>query len=153
MTNKVSVLLEDEQRGHTSMVGVWKQAKAHLSAGRRMLLTLEPEKRSNPENRLLHSLLGYISTHMEWAGEKHDIETWKRLMTAAWCRATHEQVKILPAIDGCGVDIVFRHTSKLTRGECADLITFIHAWGCMNDVEFPGPKPVNADTSRLLGAP
>ena len=101
------------------------------------MLRIEPEKRSDAENRLLHALLGHIAKTQEWAGGKRDIDTWKRLMTAAWCRAIGDQVELLPAIDGNGVDIVFRKTSNLSRKECADLIEFIFAWGAQNDVSFP----------------
>ncbi len=84
--------------------------------------------RSSAENALLHALLGEIATTKEWAGQKRDIEVWKRLMTAAWCRATNQQVELMPALDGHGVDIVYRRTSQLSRRECADLITFVQAW-------------------------
>ena len=43
---------------------------------------------------------------------------------AAWCREQGLSVEVLPALDGHGVDIVPVRTSKLTRGECADLITY-----------------------------
>ena len=150
MTEKVSILLENEQQGHAALLSIWKLAKAHLSAQRRMLLTLAPETRSDSENRLLHAMLGYISKNMEWAGQKRDIDTWKRLMTAAWCRATNEHVEILPAVDGHGVDIVFKRTSTLTRAECADLITFIYAWGAMNDVNFPAQQVKIDEPAKLL---
>jgi len=38
-------------------------------------------------------------------------------------------VELLPAIDGHGVDVVFRRTSSLTRAECAELADYILAWG------------------------
>jgi len=62
---------------------------------------------------------------------------WKRLLTAAWCRATGEPVELLPALDGNGVDIVFKKTSQLSRKECADLIEFIFAWSADNGIELP----------------
>jgi hypothetical protein len=53
---------------------------------------------------------------------------------AAWLRARGEHVEILPALDGHGVDVVFRPTSKLSRAECAELSEFIMAWGTERDV-------------------
>ena len=35
---------------------------------------------------------------------------------------------MLPALDGRGVEIVFRRTSKLTKRECSDLLEFVNAW-------------------------
>ena len=92
------------------------------------MVTVKPLKRSNAENALLHALLTKIAYAKPWAGEYRAVEVWKRLLTAAWCRSNGESVEILPAIDGHGVDVVFRRTSELTRAECADLITYIQAW-------------------------
>jgi hypothetical protein len=109
---------------------------AVLQADQRFTLDVRPETRSLKENALLHSLLTQISHQIEWAGQKRDAETWKRLMTAAWLRATGQQVEILPAIDGHGIDVVFRKTSKLSRAECADLIEFVLAWSTEQGVKF-----------------
>lgn len=59
----------------------------------------------------------------------------ERLLTAAWCRATGESVTILPALDGHGVDLVPRRTSKLTKAECCELIEYITAWAVEHGVE------------------
>ena len=116
---------------------IWPTLKASLMAGQRMVLELRQEKRSDSENRMLHAMLGYISKHIEWAGQKRDAETWKRLMTAAWLRARGESIEILPALDGHGIDVVFRRTSSLTRKECAELIEFVFAWAAQQGIEIP----------------
>lgn len=138
--SRITMPMWNEQQGHQAIKTIWSQAKAHLSAGRRMVLTLAPETRSLKENAMLHAMLTYISKNLEWAGQKRDVDTWKRLLIAAWCRATGEPVELLPALDGMGVDIVFRRSSKLSRKECAELIEFIYAWGLQNDVHFPASK-------------
>ena len=121
-----------------------------------MVLSIKPETRSLKENAMLHAMLTYISKNLEWAGKKRDVDTWKRLMVAAWCRAKNEQVEILPALDGHGVDIVFRKTSKLTRAECADLIEFIFAWGALHDFVIPDKSQIeyiDQTTGEILEAP
>lgn len=123
---------------------LWPTLKAHLMAGSRMILEIRQEKRSDAENRMLHAMLGHISKNIEWAGAKRDIDTWKRLLTAAWLRARGEHIEMLPALDGHGIDIVFRRTSNLTRKECAELLEFIFAWGCDNDIHFPAPQELEA---------
>lgn len=115
---------------------------------KRLTVTIGLEKRSQKENRMLHSMLGHIAKTQEWAGKKRDIETWKRLLTAAWCRARNEQVELLPALDGHGVDIVFRRTSQLTRGECAELIDFVYAWATDSGIQFPAY--VDPETGEIL---
>jgi hypothetical protein len=110
--------------------------KAHAVAGNRVEVAVKLCKRSNDQNRKLHAMLGEIADQVEWAGAKRDTDTWKRLMVAAWCRATGETVEFLPAIDGKGVDIVFRHTSEMTKAEVSDLIEFVYAWGADAGVVF-----------------
>lgn len=133
----LSATLYSPQQAHTELMRAWEWIKAQTMAGHRLQLDVKEQKRSDKENRLLHSLLGHISKTQEWAGKKRDIETWKRLLVAAWCRAINEQVEILPALDGHGVEIVFKRTSTLTRRECADLIEFIFAWGAEAGIQFP----------------
>lgn len=143
------------QQAHAAMTAqLWPAIKGQLLAGGRPLtVEVKEEKRSDAENRLLHALLGHISKTQEWAGKKRDIETWKRLLTAAWCRAIGEQVELLPALDGHGVDIVFRRTSQLTRKECADLIEFIFAWAAEHGIEFPEHRRevIDLETGEIMG--
>ena len=91
-------------------------------------VTVEEQTRSLAENAMLHALIGEIAESTPWAGKLRDIETWKRLLVAAWCRMRGESMEILPALDGHGVDIVPARTSKLSKSECADLISYIQAW-------------------------
>jgi hypothetical protein len=121
-------ILHNAQQGHEVLKRIWPEVKSMLMAGHRLELSITPERRNNEQNALLHCLLTEIADTREWAGRKRDAEVWKRLLTAAWCRANGESVEILPALDGHGVDVVFRRTSSLTKAECADLITFIQAW-------------------------
>ena len=132
---------------------MWPWIKAQLLAGQEMTLEAKPANRSDAENRLLHAMLGHISKTQEWAGKRRDIETWKRLLVAAWCRAIGEQIELLPSLDGHGVDIVFRRTSQLSRKECADLIEFIFSWGASHNIAFPPvPRRIDQTTGEILEA-
>jgi hypothetical protein len=130
--------LYNPQQANHDIREAWSTIKPWLIAGHQFILTIKPEKRSTDQNAKLHALLKDISEQMEWAGSKRDIETWKRLLTAAWCRVQGEHVEMLPAIDGHGFDIVFRHTSKLTKAECSELIEFIYAWAAEKNIRFTG---------------
>lgn len=92
-------------------------------------------KRTLEQNSKLHALLTDIAVTVEWAGQRRDVETWKRLLTAAWCRARGEPIEMLPALDGNGVDIVFRRTSELTKNEMIELIEYIMAWAIDHDIK------------------
>lgn len=130
----------------------WPLLKVHLMAGRRMVVEVREETRSLAENAMLHALLSQISREVEWAGKKRDAEVWKRLLTAAWMRARGEHIEMLPALDGHGVDVVFRRTSQLTRSECAELIEFVMAWASNNGVELRDDREwvVDQETGEVL---
>jgi len=102
-------------------------------------------RRSEAENKLLHALISHIAQHHEWAGAKRSVDVWKRLLIASWCRATGENVEMLPALDGHGYDIIWRKSSRLTVAECADLIEWIYCWGAEFGVQFPvDPRQVES---------
>jgi hypothetical protein len=120
--------LINQQQAHARLKLAWEWLKPQLDGERRFELSITPERRSTDANKKLHAELGDIAETVEWAGQKRDVETWKRLMTAAWLRARGESIEVLPALDGHGIDVVFRKTSSLSRAECAELIDFICAW-------------------------
>lgn len=91
-------------------------------------VTVAPPTRNNAQNALLHSLLGEIAERVQWAGKARPIETWKRLLCAAWLRAEGESIELLPAIDGHGVDFVYAPTSTLSKVQAASLIDYVTAW-------------------------
>lgn len=142
-------LLRDAQTGHGAVMQLWSQAKPWLLAGHRLEIEAKPERRNSEQNALLHALLTKISKSTEWAGKKRDVETWKRLLTAAWLRARGESIEVLPALDGHGVDVVFRRTSSLTVKECAELIDYITAWAAEHGVhlEIPGDPATSGATA------
>ena len=152
MAERLTLSLYNAQQAHQAIQTAWQHAKGWLGAGgQRLTLEIRPEKRSDAQNRLLHACLSEISKQVEWAGAKHDVDTWKRLLVAAWCRARREHVELLPALDGHGVDIVFRRTSQLTRGECVELCDFIGAWCAEHGVELRGARQwVDAETGEVL---
>ena len=135
MSDRLTMRLYEPVQAHKAIADAWKHARAWITAGHRLVLTVAPETRSDKQNRLLHAMLGDIAKQIEWAGKLRDAETWKRLLTAAWLRARNEHVEMLPAIDGHGIDIVFRRTSQLSRVECAELCDYIMAWCAENGVE------------------
>ena len=132
---KITLKLWSPTQAAKDLPGVWAWIKAMLIAGHRLVLTLAPATRSSEQNRKLHAIIADVARQATWAGTKQDAETWKRLFVSAWCRATGEPVTILPALDGHGVDLVPRRTSKLTKDECGELIEYITAWAVEHGVE------------------
>lgn len=91
--------------------------------------------RSSEQNRKLHALLGEIARQKQWAGIWLSTEDWKRLLTAAWIRVSGGQVRVLPSLDGAGVDVLYQHTSRLSKLEMSELIEFVQAWAADNGIE------------------
>lgn len=132
--DKLAFKLYEPVQAHKALGEAWQRIKPLLMAGHRLTLEVKPRTRSVEQNALLHAMLSDIAAQVEWAGAKRDVECWKRLLTAAWCRARGESVELLPALDGHGVDIVFRRTSKMTVDEVSELCEFITAWAAEKDI-------------------
>ncbi len=101
---------------------------AILSAPDNYRVEIRERTRSLDQNAKLHAMVSFIAKNLPWCGKHQTTDTWKRLLTAAWLRARGYQVEFLPALDGHGVDVVFRRTSDLTVAELSELIEFIYAW-------------------------
>ena len=136
MSERITLDLFNPQQAHTALSDAWRHAKAWLMAGHRLVLEIRPQTRSDAQNRLLHARLGDVSRQCQWAGAARDVDTWRRLFTSAWLRTQGQQVELLPALDGHGVDIVYASTTKLSRAQCAELSEYVMAWGTDQGVEW-----------------
>lgn len=92
------------------------------------MVRISEPSRSLEQNALLHAELQEISQKLKWAGGFRSVDDWKRLLTAAWMRATDRKVVLLPAVDGEGFDVLYQRTSTLTKTEMVDLVAYIQAW-------------------------
>jgi len=120
--------LNNPQDARETLARLWTWLKPRLLQGHAYTLSIEEPRRNNSQNALLHATLADIAERREWAGRKWEVEVWKRLLTAAWMRARGEQVVVVPALDGHGVDVVFQRTSRLSKAQMAELIDFVQAW-------------------------
>ena len=57
---RLTMQLNNEQQGHLAAQTIWRTAKAHLSAGRRMVLELRPQTRSTAQNA------AFVSIHVNF---------------------------------------------------------------------------------------
>lgn len=145
--------LREPVQAYSVVLSLWGWIKSMLLAGHEIVIEARPATRSDKQNRMLHAMLGQISKQIEWAGKKRAPEVWKRLLVAGWCRARGESIEILPAIDGYGIDVVFRRTSELTKGECVELCDFIGAWCAENGVDIRGPEWIDPETGEICTRP
>lgn len=92
------------------------------------VIRISEPTRTLEQNALLHAELQEIAEKVKWAGNYLDVDDWKRLLTAAWMRATDRKVLLLPAVDGHGIDALYRRTSTLSKSELSELVSYIQAW-------------------------
>lgn len=152
MLERLTLRLFNAQQGHQSITQAWQRIKAALLAGHRLIVEVRPETRSLLQNAKLHALIGDIARQVPWAGAHRSPEVWKRLLVAAWLRARGEQLEVLPALDGHGVDIVFERTSRLGRAECAELIEYVQAWAAQHGVQCSDALPwlTDPETGEII---
>lgn len=98
-------------------------------------------QRSVEKNAHLHAVLSEIAQQKQWAGQWLDIEAWKRLMVAAFEREKGNQVSVYPALDGHGIDVVYRRTSRMTEEEIRELIHFAESWALDQGVKLKELEP------------
>lgn len=85
-------------------------------------------QRTLDQNAKLHATIGEIAKSLPWDGEYLTTEEWKRLLVAAWMRATGRSVKLVRAVDGHGVEPIYQRTSVLNKEEASELLEYVIAW-------------------------
>lgn len=128
--NKLTMTLTDEVQGYATVKTIWAHAKANLSAGRRMVMELRPEKRSDPQNRRMWAMLGEIATQVDWYGQKLSADDWKHVLSASLTKQ-----RVAPGIEG-GFVVLGLSTSKMSKAEMSDLQTLMEAFGADKGVKF-----------------
>ena len=80
--------------------------------------------RTMAQNKKMWPMLSDISKQVTWLGAKHDPETWKHIITAAW--------KAQVFVQGIGGTLVVipARTSRLNTGRQHDFRRTTHNWGC-----------------------
>lgn len=136
MSNQITVH-NPQQAEQAIRRQLWPYVKSMLTSGHRLDIVARPAKRSAEHSARLHAMLGWLSKNVQWAGTLRSTEEWKRLTVAAWERARGEAVEYLPALDGRGIDIVFRRTSEMSGRDMAELIEWIFAWAAEMGYEIP----------------
>ena len=127
------VTLYNPVQAHQVLKDVWPHIKALLMAGHRLVLEVKPETRSLSQNARLWAILTDVSEQVEWYGRKLTPDDWKHVFTAALSKQD-----VVPGIDG-GFVVLGKATSKMTKGEMAELQTLIEAFGAQRGVKFTAP--------------
>jgi hypothetical protein len=91
------------------------------------------EVRSQDHNARFHSMVRDIARQVEWAGEKLDEESWKRLVLAAKFGQ-----KVVPnPLTGIGFVVMNERRSRsLTNSEMEELLGELEAFGAERGVDW-----------------
>lgn len=125
-----AITLYDPQQGHNAFTALWRTLKPILADGKRLVLKVEPERRSSEQNRLLWAALTDLSEQVDWYGNKLTAEEWKAVMTAAL-----KKQKVVPGIDG-GFVVLGTSTSRMSKAEFSELMELIFSFGTDRGVTF-----------------
>lgn len=134
MSDRLTLPMWEPVQAHKAMTGlIWPNLKAQLTAGRRMVLELRPEKRSDPQNRRMWAMLADISAQVDWYGQKLSAEDWKHVLSASL-----KKQRAVQGLDG-GFVVLGLSTSKMTRAEMSELQDLMEAFGAERGVKFSAP--------------
>jgi len=125
-----AITLYDTTQGHNAITALWRTLKPILADGKRLVLKVEPERRSGEQNRLLWAALTDVSQQVEWHGQKLEPGEWKDVFTAALKRQ-----KVVPGLEG-GFVVLGSSTSRMTKAEFSELMELIFAFGTDRGVSF-----------------
>ena len=135
MSDRLTLPMWEPVQAHKAMTGlIWPNLKAQLTAGRRMVLELRPEKRSDPQNRRMWAMLADISAQVDWYGKRLTPEDWKHIFSSSM-----KKLDVVPNLDGTGFVALGQQTSKMTKGEMSDMQTLMEAFGAERGVRFSAP--------------
>lgn len=93
------------------------------------VMTIKPPSRTPDQNAKLWAMLTDISRAMP-GGRKHPAETWKEL----FCHACGWAVQFEMGLNGQPFPVGYR-TSRMSKTQMADLITFIDAWAAEQGIQ------------------
>lgn len=112
------------------MDAAWAFALPQLKEGRKLVVEVRKEKRTDAQNALLWASLTDIANQVEWYGQKLSPEDYKHMLTASL-----KKQRVVPGIDGNFV-VLGLSTSKMTKSELSELQELIFAFGAERGVKF-----------------
>lgn len=132
--------LYEERQAHGVMLLVWPKIKEIIQSGKKVILEVTEESRSNPQNKKFHAIIGQIARQAEHAGAKWDAEAWKRLLIDQWAKDTNRsRGDVVASIDGGDVIQLGIQSRKFTKEEGADFIEWLLAWSAQNGIDIKEP--------------
>ena len=112
-------------------------------------VTFGPRDKKREQEEKYHAMIGQISSQAEHFGQKRDLETWKRLLIAAFVIVLRENAKaegkddpfpevgaLIPALNGKDFVQVGVPSSGFTIKQASQFIEYLYAFGEESGVRF-----------------
>lgn len=116
-------------------------------------VTIQEPKRSLPQNDRFWAHMTDIAEQTLHHGQRLDKEDWRVLFLDALDR----EARMVPTLQGVGWVNLGRSSSRLSKAEMADLITYVEAWCAQNNITLRDsstirePAGVNSAPGRVAG--
>lgn len=128
--------LYEVNQAHSAMLVVWPKIKEIIQSGKKVILEVTEESRSNPQNKKFHAIIGQIASQAEHAGSKWTVEDWKRFLIDQWC--TDRELsggEVVRSLDGQRVVQLGKQSRKFSKAEGADFIEWLLMWSATNGID------------------
>lgn len=130
-----SITLTNPQQAHQIVNQSWAWIKGRLLQGKKVTLTLEDERRSSQQNRMMWDILWAFAQQKLWIVNgrecRMDADDWKDTLTAAFQRET----RMAQGLDG-GVVMLGARTSKWDKARMGEFLDFLQAAAVEHGVEW-----------------
>lgn len=116
----------DQKNYRAAFLAAWDVFQRVKDSGKRYILEIRPETRSDRANRRLHAMLGTLAMHAEYQGRKLDIDAWKHLMCSGHMLATGEP-DFVTGLEGELINLR-ESTAKMSGARISSLMEYISAY-------------------------
>ena len=152
MADRLVLRLYNAQQGYQAIKQAWDFAKGWLTAGgKRLVLEVRPETRSDHQNRLLHALFADVAAQALWMGQKRTPAEWKVLFVSGHSVATKQGAELVPGLEGEFLNLR-ESTARMGKARMASLLDYVMAWCAQNGVELRDARQwVDEETGEIMG--
>lgn len=133
--------LYEEKQAHATMLAVWNVIKESIYGGKKVVLEITEEKRSDPQNKKYHAIIGQIAKQASHAGAQWDVEDWKRFLLDQFATDRGmEGGSVTQSLDGHRVVQLGIQSRKFTKAEGAEFIEWLLMWSATNGIDIKEPE-------------
>lgn len=118
-----------------------RAAEAVQDAPEGHVVIVQPEKRSDAQNRRMWAMLADVSRQVDWYGRKLSADDWKNVFSASLGK-----LDVVPNLDSTGFVVLGLSTSRMSVRAMSDLIELMTAFGAEKRVRWTDPQLTSYET-------